>query len=58
MSKDWRSTVIVPLYKGKGERIEYSNYIGIRFLSVFGQIYAGILIDRVRKVTEGLNDNK
>ena len=27
-------------------------------LSVIGKIYAGILVDRVRKVTEGLIDNE
>ena len=25
VSEDWRSTMIVPLYKGKGERIECKN---------------------------------
>ena len=30
----WRSAMIVPLYKGKGERTEYSNYRGISLLSV------------------------
>ena len=46
--------MIVPLYKGKGERTECSNYRGINLLSVIGKIYAGILVDRVRKVTENL----
>ena len=27
--EDWRSAVIVPLYKGKGERTECSNNRGI-----------------------------
>ena len=27
--EDWRSAVIVPLYKGKGERNECKNYRGI-----------------------------
>ena len=27
--EDWRSGVIVPLYKGKGERTECTNYRGI-----------------------------
>ena len=42
--KDWRSAVIVPLYKGKGERTECKNYGGIS-LSMVGKIYAGILED-------------
>ena len=28
----WRSALIVPLYKGKGERNEYKNYRGVRLL--------------------------
>ena len=30
--EDWRSAVIVQLYKGKGERTECKNYRGIRLL--------------------------
>ena len=56
--EDWRSAVIVPLYKGKGERTECSNYRGISLFSVVGEICAGILVERVRKVTEGLIDDK
>ena len=41
----WRSAVIVPLYKGKGERTECKNYRGISLLSVVGKIYAEILVD-------------
>ena len=54
--EDWRSAVIVPLYKGKGERNKCKNYRGISFLSVVGTIYAGILIDRVCRVTGGMID--
>ena len=32
--EDWRSTVIVPLYKDKGERTEWKNYKSINLLSV------------------------
>ena len=53
----WRSAMIVPLYKGNGERNECKNYRGINFLSVIGKIFAGILVDRVRRVTGGLIDN-
>ena len=36
--EDWRSTVILPLCKGKGERTECSNYRGINLLIVVGKI--------------------
>ena len=31
--EEWRSAVIVTLYKGKGERTECKNYRGISLLS-------------------------
>ena len=55
--EDWSSAVIIPLYKGKGEKTECSNYRGIGLFSVVGKIYAGILVDRVHKMTEGLIDD-
>ena len=55
--EDWRSPVIVPLYKGKGERTEWKNYRSIS-LSVVEKIYAGTLEDKVRKVNGGLIDNE
>ena len=54
----WRYSVIVPLYKGKGERTECKNYRGIILLSVIRKLYGGILVDRVRRVTEGLIDDE
>ena len=56
--KDWRYTVIVPLYNGKGERSEGKNYRGISLLSVVGIIYAGVLVDRVPRVTGDLIDDE
>ena len=50
--------MIVPLYKGKGERSECKNYRGISLLRVVGKIYAGILVGRVRRVTRGLIDDE
>ena len=35
--EDWRSTMIVPLYKGKGERTECSNYRTISLLTMIGK---------------------
>ena len=56
--EDWMSAVIVPLYEGKGERTECKKYRGISLLSVVGIIYAGILVDRVRRVNVGLIDDE
>ena len=36
--EDWRSAVILPLYKGKGDRTECKNYRGVNLLSVVGKI--------------------
>ena len=55
--EDWRYAVIVSLYKAKGERNECKNSRGIS-LSVVGNIYARILIGRVRRVTGGLIDDE
>ena len=44
MPEDWRSVMIIPLYKGKGERTECKNYRGISVSSVVGKIYVGILV--------------
>ena len=56
--EDWRSALIVPLYKGKGERTEYKNFRSIILLNVVGKIYAEILVDRVRRVTGDLIDDE
>ena len=55
MPEDWRSAVIVPPCKGKGKRNKCKNYGGISLLIVVGEIYAGILIDGVRRVTVGFD---
>ncbi len=50
--KDWRKDIIVPLYKGKGNREECNNYRGIRLLSVPGKNYGKILNERMMKITD------
>ena len=49
--EDWRSAVIIPLYKLKGEKSECKNYRGISLLSMVGKIYVGIPVDRVHWMT-------
>ena len=56
--EDWRSAVIIPLYKGKGERIECRNYRSISFLIVICNIYSGILVDSFRRVNQGLIEDE
>ena len=53
-----RSDGNVPLHKGKGEKTECKNDSGISLLGVVGKIYAGILVDRVHRVTGGLIDDE
>ena len=49
---DWRKALIIPIYK-KGSRLECSNYRGISLLSVIGKMYARVLNDRIKLMTEG-----
>ena len=56
--EDWRSAVIVPMYRYRGEKTECTNNRGISLLSMVGKIYTRILVDRVCKVTGGLIDDE
>ena len=49
---DWRGACIVPLYKWKCDKCEWSNSRCINLLSVVGKIYGRVLIRRVRAGTE------
>ena len=56
--EEWRSAVIAPLHENKGERTECKNCRGISLLSVVGNIYARIVVDRICRVTGGLIDDE
>ena len=45
---------MVPLYKGKGDMYECSNFKGISLLSVVGKVYGRVLINRIRDTTENV----
>ena len=51
---DWVLAIIVPLYKGKGDMHECSNFRGISLLSVVGKVYGRVLINRIRDRTESV----
>ena len=50
--QDWQDGSLVPIYKGKGDKMECSNYRGISLLSVVGKLYGRVLIGRVKMITE------
>ena len=45
---DWKRGLVVPLWKGKGDRQDCNNYQGVTLLSVPGKVFARIILDRVR----------
>ena len=45
--KDWQRAIVVPLYKGKGDRLDCTNYRGISLISIREKVYGMILIERV-----------
>jgi hypothetical protein len=49
---EWRQAVMMPLYKGKGDRRNTDNYRGISLLSIVGKVYAVILAKRVAQQVE------
>src|SRR6201990_981488 len=44
--QDWQDACVVPLYKGKGDKFECGSYRGISLLSVVGEVYGRILMNR------------
>ena len=45
--EDWRNSLLVVLYKGKGSKNDCSNYRGISLLSVVGKILSRIIFKRI-----------
>ena len=45
---NWKRGLVVPLWKGEGDRQDCNNYRGVTLLSVPGKIFAWIILDRVR----------
>ena len=43
---DCRMAVIVPIYKGKGDKHVCGNYRGISLLSIVGKVYVRVLANR------------
>ena len=45
---EWKQGLVVPLWKGKGDRQDCNNYRGVTLLSVPGKLFARIILDWVR----------
>ena len=45
---DWKRTLVVPLWKGKGDRQACNNYRVVMLLSVPGKGFAQVIIEWVR----------
>jgi hypothetical protein len=45
---EWKTPIIHPIYKGRGNREKPGNYRGISLLSVCGKIFSGTLARRLR----------
>ena len=52
--EEWMNAVIVPIYKGKGDKRECGNYRGVSLLSVPGKVFGRVIMDRVKEATEYL----
>lgn len=52
MPNAWRESVIIPIYKGKGDIQECGNYRGIKLMSHTMKIWERIIERRIRNETE------
>ena len=49
MPDEWRRSVLVPLYKGKGDIKKCGNYRGIKLMSHIMKLWERIIEARIRK---------
>ena len=49
--EDWRKFLVIPVHK-KGSKVQCTNCCGISLLSIPGKVYARILDNKVRGITE------
>ena len=48
----WRTSILTPLYKGKGNVTECNNYRGIKLMCHGMKLYERLMEDRLRQVIE------
>jgi len=47
--EDWKSSVVLPIYKGKGDPMESGSYRGIKLLEHAMKVVERIFEDRIQK---------
>ncbi|KAK3531893.1 hypothetical protein QTP70_034402 [Hemibagrus guttatus] len=52
MPEEWRRSVLVPIFKNKGDVQSCSNYRGIKLMSHTMKVWERVVEDRLRKVVE------
>ena len=54
LPQDFKDALIVTIYKKKGERSDCGNHRGISLLSIAGKVFAKILLNRLKQVSESV----
>ena len=57
MPNSWRSSYLIPLYKGKGDSRECNNYRSIKLMAHTMKIYERLINTRLRGIVK-LNENQ
>ena len=55
MPTEWLISLIVPLYKNKGDIQDINNYRGITLLSYMVKLFISILNERLSKYSDAMN---
>ncbi|WP_048327963.1 RNA-directed DNA polymerase, partial [Streptococcus dysgalactiae] len=50
--EEWRQSILVPIYKGKGDVQDCSNYRGIKLMGHTMKIWERVIDERIREVTK------
>jgi len=50
--EDWKSSVILPIYRGKGDPVDCGSYMGIKLLEHAMKVVERIFECRIRQQTE------
>ena len=50
--KDWKDSITIPIYKGKGNAMDCGNYRGVRLLKHGMKVYEYVLERRLRKIVD------